>query len=381
MQGTLQLSIRTLEWAANKNGASLPEFARSLYARENTADSITRGELTLAQIRKFADQAKVPFGFLFLDTPPEKFKPANNLVDFRTTKNNEPLSENFLDIYKDVAHKQTWYREYLLSIDAPQLAFVGKYKHKFSAASSVIADDIRKTLNLTNIERQIGNAEDYFSALSKHCEDAGILVFKNSVVVNSTNRKLSSEEFRGFVISDTYAPAIFINGEDTKYANIFTLAHELAHVWLGESGISDVATNSNNEHEIKCNAIAAEVLVPNHIFLEKWQATHQETREKITTLNNLFKVSELVIARVALTNNKITRDDYNTIQAEVIRKWHEYKARQSASEGGPAFAVMLPIKNSRRITKTILDLLKSNQMAPSEASILLNISAAKVVAL
>lgn len=381
MDGTLQLSIKTLEWAANKNGSSLPDFARSLYAKENTTESIARGEMTLAQIRKFAEQAKVPFGFLFLPTPPEKFKPANHLVDFRTVKNNEPLSEDFLDIYKDVEHKQSWYREYLISIDAPPLEFVGRYKDNFETASSVIATDIRKTLNLNNIERQLGSAEDYFNALAKHCEDAGVLVFKNSVVVNSNNRKLNSEEFRGFVISDPYAPAIFINGGDTKYANIFTLAHELAHVWLGESGISDADTNSHNEHEIRCNAIAAEVLVPNRMFLDSWQATNQETREKIITLNNLFKVSELVIARVALTNNKITRDEYNSIQAEVIRKWREYKARQSASEGGPPFAVMLPIKNSRRVTKTVLELLKSNQIAPSEASILLNISATRVAAL
>lgn len=381
MDGTLQLSIKTLEWAANKNGTSLPEFARSLYARENTTDSITRGELTLSQIRKFAEQAKVPFGFLFLPTPPEKFSPANNLIDFRTVNGSQPLSENFLDIYKDVEHKQSWYREYLVSIDAPQLQFVGKYKDKFATANSVIADDIRKTLNLNNIESQIGSAEDYFNALVQHCENAGILVFKNSVVVNNNKRKLNSEEFRGFVISDAYAPAIFINGEDTKYANIFTLAHELAHVWLGESGISDADTNSNNMHEIKCNAIAAEVLVPNHLFLERWQSINQDVRGKITTLNNLFKVSELVIARVALTNNKISRDEYSGIQAEVVRKWREYKARQSASDGGPPFAVMLPIKNSRRLTNTVLGLLKSNQMTPSVASILLNISAAKVVGL
>lgn len=381
MDGTLQLSIKTLEWAANKNGRSLPEFARSLYSRENTTASIARGELTLSQIRKFAEQAKVPFGFLFLPTPPEKFKPDNNLVDFRTTNGNQPLSENFLDIYKDVEHKQSWYREYLIGIDAPRLEFVGKYKDKYATANNVIADDIRKTLNLNNIEKQISGAEDYFNVLAQHCENVGILVFKNSVVVNNNKRKLSSEEFRGFVISDSYAPAIFINGEDTKYANIFTLAHELAHIWLGESGISDADTNSKNGHEIKCNAIAAEILVPNNLFLEKWQSINQDIRGKITTLNNLFKVSELVIARVALTNGKISRDDYNIFQAEVIKRWREYKARQSASEGGPPFSVMLPIKNSRRITNTVLGLLKSNLMAPSEASILLNISAAKVVAL
>ena len=194
-------------------------------------------------------------------------------------------------------------------------------------------------------------------------------------------KPLSSDEFRGFVIADEYAPAIFINGQDTKYANIFTLAHELAHVWLGESGISDVDTNSSNQHEVKCNAIAAEILVPNNTFLENWNANTQDTRSKITTLNNTFKVSELVIARIALTNGKISREDYSSIQADVIRKWYEYKANLRQSEGGPSFAVTLPIKNSRKVTSTVLSLLKGDQLSPSEASILLNVNAAKVMSL
>ncbi len=377
MEGTLQLSVKTLEWAANKNGSSLPEFARTLYSRKKATESISRGELTFPQIKKFAEQAKVPFGFLFLSEPPEKFTPATNLVDFRTLKNAEPLSDDFLEIYKDVEHKQSWYREYLISIDTPILAFVGKYTGT-QASSSVIAADIRHTLKLDNIERHIGNAEDYYNELVKHCEISGILVFKNSIVINNTRRGLNAEEFRGFVIADEYAPAIFINGQDTKYANIFTLAHELAHVWLGESGISDTDTNSNNQHEIRCNAIAAEVLVPNQSFLAKWNSIEQDLRQKITTLNNLFKVSELVIARIALTNQKISKDDYINIQSEIVKKWREYKKRLKENKGGPVHSVMVPIKNSRRLTNTVLSLLKSDRLSPSDASILLNVSAARV---
>lgn len=381
MEGTLQLSIKTLEWAASKNGSSLSEFARTLYARENTAASITRGELTFAQIKKFAEQAKVPFGFLFLPTPPEKFTPSSKLVDFRTVRNNEPLSDDFLEIFKDVEHKQSWYKDYLVRIDAPKLDFVAKYKNRFATSNTVIANDIRQTLKLNEIANHIGNAEDYYNELVKYCENVGILVFKNSIVINNTHKPLSSDEFRGFVIADEYAPAVFINGQDTKYANIFTLAHELAHVWLGESGISDVDANSSNQHEVKCNAIAAEVLVPNNTFLEKWDANNQEIRTKIATLNNTFKVSELVIARIALTNGKINRDDYSTIQADVIKKWRDSKAKQRESSGGPLPEYMVPIKNSRKITNTVLSLLKGDQLSPSEASILLNVKAAKVMSL
>lgn len=381
MHDTLQLSIKTLEWAANKTGSSLPEFAHALYARADAADNITNGQLTISQIRKFADRAKVPFGFLFLPTPPEKYSPDHELVDFRTVNTKQPLSDNFLDIYKDIEHKQSWYRDYLISIDAPKLGFVGKYRAEKTIANRIVATDIRTVIGLGNITTNLNSAEDYYAAIVQRCEDAGVLIFKNSIVVNSTKRKLNSDEFRGFVISDPYAPAIFINGEDTKYANVFTLAHELAHIWLGESGISDVDISSKNKNEIKCNAIAAEVLVPSDEFITQWNSVDANFREKISLLNKKFKVSELVIARIALTNGKISSDSYKIIHAEVMEKWHEKKRRDKEKGSIVPQAITLPIRNSRHITRTIIDLVKSNRMGPSEAAILLNTSAAKVVSL
>jgi len=381
MQRTLQLSLKTLEWAANKTGSSLPEFAHTLYAKDETVTHIANGQLTIAQIRKFADHAKIPFGFLFLETPPERYTPDHKLVDFRSAKHNQPLSEDFIDIYKDIEHKQSWYRDYLLSVDAAKLRFVGKYRGNKTVQSHEIAKDIRATLGIANVAGNKVNPEDYLSMLSNLCEDAGILVFKNSVVVNSTRRKLDTEEFRGFVISDDYAPAIFINGSDAKYANVFTLAHELAHVWLGESGISDVAAGSVNENEIRCNAIAAEILVPKDDFIRDWDSADGTHRSKISALNRQYKVSELVIARVALTNRRISRENYNEIYAEVLERIREKKRRDKEGEKELRLplSVTVPIKNSRRLTRTIVGLISSGRMGPSQASILLNTSAAKIV--
>lgn len=378
---TVQLSTNTLEWAARKAGKDLPGFASSLYSKVETINNIVKGQLTISQIRKFADSAKVPFGFLFLPSPPQEYIPDHNLVDFRTVYNRYPLSNDFLEVYKDVEHKQSWYRDYLISIEAQQLDFVGKFKNEKDINPSLIAGDIRNTIGLNNISESLRSSEKYYSFISNKCEENGILVFKNSVVVNATRRKLNHKEFRGFVISDSYAPAIFINGEDTKYANIFTLAHELAHIWLGESGVSDAKLNTKNRNEIRCNQIAAELLVPLDIFIKHWDSISGSDREKISSLNKIFLVSELVIARIALINKKTTGSVYKSVYTEIMK--HIAKEKNKDREESPhiPFSVTAPIKNSRLVTKTVINLVKSNRMSPSEAAILLNISASKVFSL
>jgi len=381
MRETMQLSMETLEWVAAKTGSTLQGLAQNLYTRNEVVSDIVKGYLTPTEIRKISEYAKVPFGFLFLQHPPQAYSPDISLVDFRTVNNSQPLSKDFIEIYKDIEHKQTWYLEYLSSIDAPKLEFVGRFKDNSSYSTLEVAENIRKTIGISNIAANIPNSEDYYNALVSYCEDIGILIFKNSMVINSTRRLLNTDEFRGFVIADEYAPVVFINGNDAKYANIFTLAHELAHIWLGESGISDVDVRSNNAAEIRCNAIAAEVLAPTDEFIQRWNNLEATLRQKISALNKYFKVSELAIARIALVNERIPYDLYNDIYAETMERVRIQKAKNKDKEVRLPLRTMLPIKNSRRLTETILGLMKNNSIGPSEAATLLNTSAAKVISL
>lgn len=376
MQATLQLSVDTLSWAAAANGFSLPDFAHSLYKTEQTASNIAQGQLTVEQLKKFSEKAKVPFGFLFLDKPPKDYLPDTSFVDFRTVNHQKPFSADFKKTLRDIEHKQTWYKNYLVSIDANKLAFVGKFSKNKLVANDIVANDIREVLNIDNLTAK--NADEYLIGLSEACEKNGILIFKNSIVINATRKPLNVQEFRGFVITDEYAPCIFINSADSKNANIFTLAHELAHVWLGESGVSDTALNSNHQSEAKCNAIAALVLVPTSEFIQLWDASNDNARTKIKQLNTHFKVSELVIARTALTHLKISRDLYNQISEETEKAWKANKEKFKESEGGPPPKAMVRIRNSKTITNKVVELVKSNKMMPSEASVLLNKSAAMI---
>lgn len=102
---------------------------------------------------------------------------------------------------------------------------------------------------------------------------------------------------------------IFINNNDAKSAQLFTLIHELSHLMIGESAISDLAYQAKSSEEVLCNAVAAEYLVPESIFKEQWVRT-EDWEENIPHLINIFKVSRWVVARRALSLGYIRDDEY-----------------------------------------------------------------------
>lgn len=331
---TLQLSPEILGWAADQAGASVEELARKISKRN--VEKISRGELSTAQAIQFSKLAGVPFGYLFLDTPPPPR--AAPVADFGTLTEPSPLSKNFFDTYDDIEYKQTWYRQYLEAAQGDPRPFVGRFTLGVSAKD--LAADIRNTLQLSedDVYRQ-RTPEDLYGLLSTKAEAAGILVFKNGVVANNTHRPLSVMEFRGFVLADQWAPAIFVNGADAPAAWVFTLAHELAHIWLGDSAISDTAPATQNAHERLCNAAAAELLVPADKFLALWDSTVGDDAAKMDFVRSRIKVSTLVIARRALDLRKISKQFYDGVY---------HHAKESAKKRGGWGSVLYDFPGSKQ---------------------------------
>jgi Zn-dependent peptidase ImmA (M78 family) len=362
MMETLKLSPEILEWAADQSGSTLGEIARKISNKR--AAIIERGELTTAQAVKFSKFAGVPFGYLFLDNPPDQRKLP--LADFRTLIEPVPLSKDFYAIFDDIEFKQSWYRTYLQAEQAATLNFVGRFAKK-QADAATIAKDIRETLGITDDEIQMQkNADGLYNLMISKAEAIGILVFKNGIVGNNTRRALSVQEFRGFVISDEYVPAIFINGVDAPAAWVFTLAHELAHIWLGESGISDTSPSSEDKHERLCNAIAAEMLIPTERFLALWDSVDGDEDRKVNFIREHIKVSTFVVARRALEMGRVSRDYYDRRYRVV------YAAAKNKDKSGGNFYNTFPLRNSRKFTEFVTSLAVRGKISFREAGNLLN---------
>lgn len=371
---TLHFSPQVLEWAASQIGRSLDSLAHEIVTSERKVNLFLNGDLTLTQAEKVAKTTRVPFGYLFLDVPPKIETP--KIPDLRQTVHPEPLSNDFYELLEDIQRKQEWFKEYLLDMEIHTNHFVGKFS--VQTDYKVIASDIRNALNLTmGDSAQARTQDEYYSLLSKKIEQLGILVFKSGLVSsNQTKKGLSVKEFRGFAIADKVAPVIFINGKDAPAAWIFTLAHEVAHIWLGQSGVSDGILSQHKDYQIEviCNRVAGELLVPEKNFLEYWNPNEQSS---IDALSSKFKVSRLVIARRAFDLEKISWEKYKEIHLQTM---NSIKKNAGSSTPIPK-TTTLPIQNSKRFTKALVTSAMGGHTMLRDAARLLNTSPNQIIAL
>jgi Zn-dependent peptidase ImmA (M78 family) len=306
----MQVEIKSelLRWACERAGLNTQIVAGRVPQLPAWEQGKTKP--TLKQIERFANIVHVPVGFLFLATPPVEDVP---IPDFRTIGNlriGHP-SPDLLETIYICQQRQEWYRDFSRSIQEGPCPFVGSADIKDEI--TVVAEKIRTALNFDiEARRQLRTWEEALRQFITQADNAGILVMVSGVVGSNTRRKLDHEEFRGFALSDEMAPLVFINGADTKSAQMFTLAHELAHIWLGKTGLSDVGpgTFPSNELENWCNHVAAEILVPSE-SLQKEYYPNAEISDQIGRLARYYKVSTLVILRRIYDLGYMTEDDFN----------------------------------------------------------------------
>lgn len=358
-----------LTWSRERAGLTPEEVAKKLPTKPDRVLEWEAGDSkpTFRQAQHWANIAHVPFGFLFLKEPPAESLP---LPDLRTLGGVAPErpSPNLLDTVKDVLRKQDWYLEYLQDQDSDPLPFVGRFTTQTSV-KEVVAD-IRRTLGVDPEASRL-NYDAYVRTLVEAAEAAGILVMRSGIALGNTHRKLDVAEFRGFAISNILAPIVFINSADADTARLFTLMHELAHIWIGSSGVSDGGNPSGRREETFCNAVAGEFLAPEEAFRAAWN-NDLDWNGNLAPLAARFHVSTLVISRRARDLGYISSDQYGAYYRQILR------AFQDKDGGGGDYYRSAKAKNSNRFSRAVLTETMSGRMLLRDASKLLGVQPANL---
>lgn len=371
-----------LAWARERAATSPAVVAHQIHVKEQlVAEWETGGKKpTFKQAQALARVLHVPFGYLFLNEPPEEKLP---IPDLRTHDDRPRLapSPDLRDVIADIVRKQQWYRECLIEQGHSPLPFIGRFAGRPEV--DAVAADMSSTLQLSLADRtKLPNWEEALDVFMDHSEKAGVTVMRSGIVGSNTHRRLAVEEFRGLVISDTVAPVVFLNGVDAPAAQIFTLAHELAHLWLGESGVTDagvvpIERPTYSSVESLCNAIAAQMLVPEDDLLRQWKP-RQSFSDNAENLARVYKVSSIVVARRALDLGLGGRDEFRAFYALQSARWQRAKEDR---EGGGNFYATVPVRNGRKLTAAVLRAALAEDMLLRDAGALLAVHPMKLARL
>ena len=336
-----------LRWARERSGRE-PDY---LCKRFPNLEAWERGHKlpTFKQLEDFAKATRTPIGYLFLRKPPAEELP---VTDFRTMRDVEVHrpSADLLDTLYLCQQRQEWYREEVRTAGEPPLAFIGSLDTSMQV--SYAGGLLREALGFDVEQRR--QSPTWAEALRHFIEQAealGILVMVSGIVASDTSRRLDPDEFRGFALSDPLAPLVFINGADTKAAQMFTLAHEIAHLWLGESGISNSHLVSTTEHSVErwCNQVAAELLAPTEIVRNQFDPTAELSAEA-ARLARQFKVSRLVALRRIHDVGGLNRDEFRSAYQVEIGRLQNLRGGRG---GGDAISNVGP-RVSRRLARALV---------------------------
>lgn len=327
-RATQTLSPDVLRWARERAGLPPERLAAKMKVKpDRLREWESSGRISLAQADRVAQHTHTPLGFLFLKAPPEEDL---SMPDYRTFAGSAPTrpSPDLLDTIHLMRRRQAWMRDELVEAGADPLPFVGMSRNESS--SDAVAEAMRETFSL--VPGWASTQPDWISALRHlrvRADAVGVLAIFNGIVGNNTSRKLDRGEFQGFALVDIYAPLVFVNAADFRTAQMFTLAHELAHLFVGAPGLSSLGNQDQPRHgtERFCNAVAAEFLVPAAEMVNRW-APGAEVDRALQLAARHFKVSALVAARRAVQLRLIRSDEF--------RRFYERHtgARQPSSEGG-----------------------------------------------
>lgn len=372
-----------LAWARARAGYTAEELAAKAGVPAEKLGAWERGEArpSLRQAEELAGKLHIPIGYLYLSAPPAE-SPA--IPDFRSgyAGRGARLSLDLREVIDSARRRQEAYREIVEDDGAASLPFVGSFAE--AADPAAIASDMRRVLGIgEGFARRSRNWSEHLARLAEAAEGAGVLVFRSGIVGSNSHRVLSVDEFRGFALCDELAPLVFVNAADYKAAQIFTLAHELAHIWIGKSGVSNEAVDGfsrgeDNDAEALCDRAAAEFLVPASAFVSDWRPEADRAAE-VQRLARLYRASAIVVLRRALELDLLTRGEFFSLLIEARGYRSELDERSDA--GGGDFYATFGARNGERFPSVVLGALRGGRLLYREAARLLDVHPATIGAL
>ena len=352
--------------------------------------AIEAGDLppTRRILSKMAKLYRRPLLIFYLPAPP---RPGERGQDFRTLPEEYSRSADALvdALVRDITARQQITRAILLDEeDALELPFVGSMTIR-NTPQQVLAS-ICKSLGLDLAQYRNRRAVDRnllsgFNYLRRQAEKAGffVLLIGN---LGSHHTSLDVEVFRGFALADRIAPFIVINDQDSETSWSFTLLHELAHIWLGQTGVS--GDNASATVEQFCNEVASEFLIPKDEIreIENFRRlTFEELAERIGVIAEEKNVSMSMLAYKLLREDIIKIEMWRQLSTFFRNQW--LNARQDKrdnnrdKEGGPNYYIVKRHRLGEGLVSFARRSVSEGVLSPSKAGKLLGVKPTNVYTL
>jgi Zn-dependent peptidase ImmA (M78 family) len=361
-----------MRWARESARLSPEDASKRIGLPVEDLEAWEKGEKypSMAQARKASEAYKRSLAIFYLPEPPKDFEP---LKDFRQLPDAQrrDYSPELALLIRQLQSRQEWLRDYLISQGGPPLSFVGSASIEDSPVE--LARSIRRALGAT-IDEQcstqgLPGALNYWVGMVEHL---GACVCREG--------RIELDEARGIALSDSHAPFVYVNVNDSYAGRQFTLMHELVHLWINAPGLSNLVNvpksprSADAKIEAFCNRTAALALVPTEEFATAWRQRNprQPVDEQIEAVAKKFRVSEETIARRLLDGNVIDQPEYERLRARYSTRWREHKDRAS---GGGTYYWNTLARNGRLFTVTVLSACYSGEITIRDACLALGVKA------
>ncbi|WP_293997827.1 ImmA/IrrE family metallo-endopeptidase [Sphaerotilus sp.] len=363
-------------WARESAGLALEDAARVIGIVAASLLAIEQGEKApsrtmLSHMAKAYHRSLLTF---YLPAPPRK---GDRGEDFRTVAADQTTAANAeVDaLVRDLRARQRLVRTVLEDDEDTQpLAFIGSARVADGVAALV--QSIEQQLGLTRTEyRQKNDAGEAFALLRERAEQAGVFVLLAGNL-GSHHSAIPVSAFRGFAIADPIAPFIVINDGDAKAAWSFTLLHELAHLWLGATGVSGGVPEMKIERF--CNEVAGAFLL-SPVDLQALQVVGDDLDaqiQQVTVLANRWRVSRQMVAYSLFKTGRITREVWLRLETGISERWAVERRREkdkSKGSSGPSYYVV----RRHRLGHAMLDFARrytdAGALSPSKAAKVLGV--------